>query len=101
MCNFDINKKPHIEFASGNKHWYLDGKLHRTDGPAVEYANGNKRWYLNDNRHRLDGPAVEYANGNKHWYLNDIEYSFSEWLNKTNYTEQEKTLARMKRTYND
>ena len=32
--------------ANGNKHWYQDGKLHRTDGPAIEYANGDKYWYI-------------------------------------------------------
>ena len=31
----------------GTKHWYLNGKLHRTDGPAIEYRNGTKCWYLN------------------------------------------------------
>ena len=31
----------------GTKFWYLNGKLHRTDGPAVEHANGEKCWYLN------------------------------------------------------
>ena len=27
--------------------WYLNGKLHREDGPAVS-TNGDKDWYLND-----------------------------------------------------
>ena len=31
--------------------WYVDGKLHRDDGPAVELncfaANGYKAWYQN------------------------------------------------------
>ena len=31
----------------GTKIWYLNGKLHREDGPAVECADGNKYWYLN------------------------------------------------------
>ena len=31
----------------GTKEWLLNGKLHRTDGPAIEWANGNKSWYLN------------------------------------------------------
>ena len=30
------------------KHWYLNGNLHREDGPAVEYADGTSRWWLND-----------------------------------------------------
>jgi len=55
----------------GSKEWYLNGKLHRLDGPAVEYADGSKFWYLNGKLHRTDGPAVEYADGNKEWWLND------------------------------
>jgi hypothetical protein len=31
----------------GTKMWYLNGELHREDGPAVEYPDGTKRWYLN------------------------------------------------------
>ena len=34
-------------FPDGTKHWYINGKLHRTDGPAVEYTDGSKEWYLN------------------------------------------------------
>jgi|TARA_Y100000296_G_C4945792_1_gene143745 hypothetical protein len=26
--------------------WRLDDKLHREDGPAVEYAHGEKEWWL-------------------------------------------------------
>jgi len=33
----------------GNKRWYVNGKFHRTDGPAIEYSNGSKFWYLNGN----------------------------------------------------
>jgi hypothetical protein len=57
-------------YTNGAKFWYLNGKLHREDGPAVEYSNGDKSWYLNDKLHREDGPAVEHSNGNKWWYLN-------------------------------
>src|SRR3990167_8892773 len=47
----------------------LDGQLHRRDGPAIEWANGDKEWWLNDQHHREDGPAVERANGDKEWWL--------------------------------
>ena len=57
--------------ADGTKQWFLDGKRHRTDGPAVEYADGNKYWYLDDKLHRTDGPAIEFADGDKVWYLDD------------------------------
>jgi len=33
--------------GNGDKYWYLNGKLHRTDGPALELINGDKHWYLN------------------------------------------------------
>jgi len=36
------------------------------------YDNDDKEWYLNGNLHREDGPAVESANGDKEWYLNGL-----------------------------
>jgi len=33
-------------YDSGNKYWYLDGKLHREDGPAIEFSYGANEWYL-------------------------------------------------------
>ena len=35
-------------YDDGDKHWCLNGKLHREDGPAIERADGSKSWYLND-----------------------------------------------------
>jgi len=64
---------------NGTNRWYLDGKLHRTDGPAVEFADGSKLWYLDDKRHRADGPAVEFADGSKYWYLDGKELTESQW----------------------
>jgi hypothetical protein len=60
---------PAVEWTNGDKFWYLNGQQHRTDGPAIERANGDKLWFLNNKSHRTDGPAVERANGDKHWYL--------------------------------
>jgi hypothetical protein len=70
-------------YADGNKYWYLNGKLHREDGPAIERADGNKYWYLNGKLHREDGPAVEFVYGYKEWYLNSIEYTEEEFNRKT------------------
>jgi antitoxin component YwqK of YwqJK toxin-antitoxin module len=74
---------PAIEYANGDKHWYLNGKLHRVDGPAFECANGDKEWYLNGKLHREDGPAMEYANGNKFWYLNGKQLTEAEFNSRT------------------
>ena len=46
-------------------------RLHRLDGPAIEYANGDKSWYINDQHHREAGPAIDFANGYKEYWLND------------------------------
>lgn len=46
-----------FEDRYGNKFYYLDGKLHRTDGPAVMWSSGRKFWYI-------DGQ----------------EYTFKEWI---------------------
>ncbi len=57
-------------YPNGGKSWWLNGGLHREDGPAYEEANGYKSWWWNDKRHREDGPAIEYASGSKIWWLN-------------------------------
>jgi hypothetical protein len=31
----------------GTNYWIINGHFHREDGPAIEYANGNKEWFLN------------------------------------------------------
>ena len=36
---------------NGTKAWYVDGKLHRVDGPAVEYADDIKSWWVYDKRY--------------------------------------------------
>jgi len=36
-----------LVYDSGSKEWYLNGKLHREDGPAYEDSDGTKIWYLN------------------------------------------------------
>ena len=50
---------------------YLNGKLHREDGPAFEHINGQKEWYVNGKLHRLDGPALEWRSGTKYYYIED------------------------------
>ena len=93
---------------NGDKHWYLNGKLHREDGPAVEWEDGDKWWYLNGKRHREDGPAFENSKGDKVWFLKGkrhrengpaVEYSSGtkEWyLNGKGLTEEEHKKATRK-----
>jgi len=65
LKGYDITITPY-----GDREWWLDGKRHRTDGPAREYVNGTCIWYLNGKHHREDGPAMEFADGTKEWFLN-------------------------------
>lgn len=53
------------------KTWWLNNRLHRSDGPAIEFANRTKHWYVHGKLHRTDGPAVEYANGEVEWWTDD------------------------------
>jgi len=68
---------------NGTKEWKLpSGDFHKEDGPALEYASGTKLWWINGKRHREDGPAIEYISGNKRWYINDREYTEQEYKYK-------------------
>lgn len=74
---------PAVEYASGTKYWYRNGKCHREDGPAIELCDGDRAWYLNDMRHREDGPAIECSDGYRSWYLNGHEISEAEHTERT------------------
>ena len=65
-----MNKSRYEINDVGVKRWFNPtGQLHREDGPA--YINSwNKSWYLNGYLHRMDGPSIEYTNGDKAWYFN-------------------------------
>jgi hypothetical protein len=77
---------PAVEKKSGTKAWYINGNLHREDGPAVIDETGNKYWYRNGNLHREGEPAVEYADGYKSWYLDGVYYTEEQFLAKTKKT---------------
>lgn len=89
------NKLLHCDFGpaiirdnGGYKEWWVNGKLHRTDGPAKygSLVNGCtqtniEEWYQNGERHRDDGPAIikdelfelgNISNGyeKEEWWLN-------------------------------
>jgi hypothetical protein len=39
-----------VRVSADKTKWYLNGQLHREDGPAVEYTDGDKSWFLNGQR---------------------------------------------------
>lgn len=87
---------PAIEWANGDKIWYLNGQRHREDGPAVEEADGDKSWWLNGKRHREDGPATEWNNGTKEWWLNGQRLTEEEF-NKRIQPHREMTVAQLEK----
>ena len=36
-----------VKVYENRTEWFLNGKRHRTDGPAAEWADGSKWWWLN------------------------------------------------------
>jgi len=65
-------------YDDGTERWFVQGLLHREDGPAVVYTDGYKEWWIKGDRHREDGPAVEYITGEKIWYLRGEYYKTEE-----------------------
>ena len=65
---------PAIELVNGDRAWWVNGKLHREYDPAIEHGNGTKIWYKNGKLHREAGSAVAFADGYKKWYLNGKFY---------------------------
>lgn len=42
---YDENKR-HVVWIDGGEEWWVDGKLHREDGPAVIRSTGLKQWWF-------------------------------------------------------
>lgn len=58
-------------------------KIHNNNGPAIVRANGNKIWYVNGLLHRLDGPAIEDVVCNEFSYFinGDVLYTPEQYWN--------------------
>jgi hypothetical protein len=67
------------------------GAVEQSDG---SYLNGGTvRWYNEvGERHKEDGPAITTSYGDIGWWLNNTAYSFDEWCNKLNKSDEEKML---------
>ena len=59
-------------YSNGTKYWYLNDKLHREDGPAIEWAGGDKRWYL-DGKELTEAEFNEQMNSVKEYSVADLE----------------------------
>ncbi len=54
--------------------YVMNGKYHRSHGPAITQSDGTTIWCLDGKKHREDGPAVESVNGYKAWYKDGVLY---------------------------
>ena len=74
------------EVENAGTFYYVNGKLHREDGPAEEYISGDKRWYINNKLHRLDGHAIEWSDdGDVEYWIEGKRYSTKEEFEKAAY----------------
>lgn len=67
-------------WVAGGRSWFLDGKLHRTDGPAEEYGDGVKLWLQHGRCRNIHGPAMLYSDGKVRYYINGQFMSYDTWL---------------------
>lgn len=89
------NDGPAIEYSSGSKEWWVDGVMHREDGPAaILVSKPRKEWWINGKLHREDGPAIEYGS-NSYGYPEHCAY----YIDGERYTDKEhytQAIARKK-----
>ena len=82
-----MDVEPIYDFLCCVHTWWLNGQLHRIDGPAFE-DNNEKRWYTEGKLHRLDGPAMIWKDGSRFWYINGRQFTEEQfiWLQDRNIT---------------
>ena len=66
----------------GNEIWYLNGLLHREDGPAYETVSGIKQWFTNG----IQITEEEF----KHWIMKNKLHKKLSQLPKKPITKREK-----------
>jgi hypothetical protein len=93
-----VKNEPKLKILpDGTRKWWLNGELHRQDGPAVEWSDGSREWYLNGELHRQDGPAIELPNGTCAWWLNGKRFKNCErFLKALEKTVSEKRFQEIK-----
>jgi hypothetical protein len=56
-------------------YWSKNEKTHRdNDKPAIFWFTGSRHWYKNGKLHRSNKPAIIWFNGTEEWFKNGVEY---------------------------
>ena len=75
-CDDDIIRYddiPRMTYRFGDRVvFFLNGRIHREDGPAIVWTSGSRAWYKKGLKHRLDGPAVDSSSGRKIWFYEGL-----------------------------
>ncbi len=49
------------KWENGDKFWYIEGKLHRLDGPAREFSDGYKQWWIEGKENNVKKLFVNFG----------------------------------------
>lgn len=60
--------------------YWKNGLQHCENGPAEYIFNKHKAWFINGKLHRLDGPAIEWSDGRVEYYINGKHYFKNEYF---------------------
>jgi|ERR1700691_319116 len=73
-----------VKYHDGSIEYYLEGRLHREDGPAA-IDSMCLIYYSHNKFHRCDGPAIINEKG-EFYFLNDINITdeVNEWIKENN-----------------
>jgi hypothetical protein len=53
--------------------------MKQDESVCIVDQRGNKKWWVNGKLHRLDGPAVETPKRYKEWWINGVQYTEDEF----------------------
>jgi hypothetical protein len=69
-----------IEYDDGDTLHYVNGLLHRSNGPAVKTKDGYELWFCHGRLHRNNGPAYIGPEGMKEYWLGGEKVSKCQFI---------------------
>jgi len=84
-----------MSMSDRDRHINAYDACRQSDGSYL-HSDRDVYWYNEEGQvHREDGPSIIYRLGGLYWYLNGFDYTFNEWCNTLNKTDEEKMLLRL------
>lgn len=93
-----MDKLEHIIHPNGGQEWLQNGESYKREngGPSMISADGQAEWWIGSECHREDGPAIISSSGFGSWYLNSNRYSFNEWCNLVNLSNEKRIEMKLR-----